>query len=350
MYNEKQDISDSFAVIKANQTKPDEMVSVSEVDVNSINFENKTIVVFCGNNTRDSRRASFYASCIYSWIKDDTVRKNTDIYSVYYPKDQPISSSFETDTRFDYDALAKALFEKAIIKNGKIQTTDQIIKNLSTVVFFGHSIGGFVMNELMFGLGKFLNERNFSDEDIKKIYEKIIFIAYSPYSLVAAPVNHIYITPLYDSLGSTKLVYDRMLKVGNMVTSNPKLDIQNICKFRSASYYNFLKLFELAMKDQDTLYFHDHNSVIATPNLLYFNDYDGIKEDHNLAGVISYPTKNPYKTKAGELTTDFLIKTFDYALSTSREKFSTAELFKKITSDSPASKNEQSQTENKELK
>lgn len=338
MIYEKKDIQDSFSAIKAIQTNPHEAIEVSEININSVNCNKKTAIILCGNNTRDAQRASFYASCFYGWMDETIDRKNIEVYSIFYPKDQPLLTSFELDPSFNYDALAEALFNQAIFKDGKIQSTEEVIENISNIVFFGHSIGGHVMNELMFGLGKILQDNNFSPEDAKKIYNSIVFIAYSPYTLVAAPINHIYITPIYDSMGSTKLVYDRMLKVGNMTTSNPKLDIQNICKFRSNSYYNFLKLFEIAMKNEDTLYFCDHNSLIATPNLL-FND--GTKEDHNFAGIINYKSKHPNKTKAGELTTEFLKQTISYTLSISRDKFSTTELFDKVTAGSYANKKEQ---------
>jgi hypothetical protein len=160
--------------------------------------------------------------------------------------------------------------------------------------------------------------------------------------LVAAPINHIYITPMYDSMGSTKLVYDRMLQVGNMTSSNPKLDIHSLCKFRSTSYSNFLKLYETAMNKEDTLYFYDYNAVIATPNLL-FND--GKVEDHNFAGILNYPFKHPYKTKAGELTTKFIGDAFDYSILTDRNKFSTRQLFDQAAKNHSKSKESEDETQ-----
>lgn len=343
-YNEKNDIRDSFSVVKAKATQNPGELDIAEVGINDIKLKGKTAIILCGNNTRDPGRGAFYAHCFTGWIDDEQLKKDTTIYSIFYPKDQPLRTNFDIDTRFDYNALAESIFGQAVTKNGKTQSTEEIISNLSDVVFFGHSIGGFVMNELMFGLGKMLRDRNFSDEDINRVYENIVFIAYSPYSLVAAPINHIYVTPLYDSMGSTKLVYDRMIKVGNMTSSNPKLDIQNICKFRSTSYYNFLKLFEIAMSGEDIVYFSDHNSLIATPNLLFS---DGVKEDHNFAGIINYPSKHPYKTKAGELTTEFLKSAVTYTLSTDREKFSTTKLYQKVSGENPpADEKTQLETEN----
>ena len=343
-YNEKNDIRDSFSVVKATMSQNPGELDIVEIDATSMDISGKTAFILCGNNTRDARRGAFYAYCFNGWIDDDKIKKDTTIYSIYYPKDQPLLTNFETNPSFDYNALAEAIFGQTITKDGKTLSTDEIIKNISDIVFFGHSIGGFVMNELMFGLGKLLRDRNFSDEDINRIYENIVFIAYSPYSLVAAPINHLYVTPLYDSMGSTKLVYDRMIKVGNMTSSNPKLDLQNICKFRSSSYYNFLKLFEIAMNGEDIVYFSDHNSLIATPNLLF---EDGTKEDHNFAGIINYPAKHPYKTRAGELTTEFLKSAVTYTLSTDREKFSTTELYQKVSSgDPPADEKTQQETEN----
>ena len=348
LYGEKKDIRDSFSVVKARQGENPDTLDIKETNIDSVKFDGKTLVVLCGNNTRDPRRASFYASCCFGWLSEKANKKDITAYSIYYPFDQPLRTNFEIDTRFDYNALSRALFEQVLTKDGKSQNADEIAKNLKDVVFFGHSIGGFVMNELMYGLGKMMHTRKYSDEDIKKVYQNIVFVAYSPYSLVAAPINHIYVTPMYDSMGSTKLVYDRMVKVGNMNSSNPNFDIHNICRFRSASYFNFLKLYETAMRNQDTVYFSDHNALISTPNLLFD---DGIKEDHNFAGIINYPEKHPRKTKAGEITTKFLNQVFDYAFTTSREKFSTASLFEKITKNKKLSSetDEEEQLKHKEI-
>lgn len=339
-YIKKKDINESFGVMKVNIS--DNNFVETPVNVNDIKFNGKTIVSLCGNDTRAENRASFYSKCCLSWLGDKVDKDKITTYSIFYPFDQPLNSYFTLDPRFDYDTLAKTIFEQVMIKDGKEQSADEVAKNLEDVVFFGHSIGGFVMNELMYGFGKMMQARKFSEEEMKKVYGSIVFIAYSPYMLVAAPINHIYITPMYDSMGSTKLVYDRMLQVGNMTSSNPNFDINTLCKFRATSYANFLKLYETAMKNEDTLYFSDHNALIATPNLLFD---DGKIEDHNFAGVLNYPFKHPYKTKAGELTTQFISKAFDYSLLTSREKFSTTELFNQVTKNTPSVKESEEQSQ-----
>ena len=339
-YIKKKDINESFGVMKVNIL--DNNFVETPVSANDIKFDGKTIVSLCGNDTRTDNRASFYSKCCLSWLGDNVDKEKITTYSIFYPSDQPLNSYFTLDPRFDYDSLAKTIFDQVMTKDGKEQSADEVSKNLSDVVFFGHSIGGFVMNELMYGFGKMMQERNFSEEEMKKVYGSIVFIAYSPYMLVAAPINHIYITPMYDSMGSTKLVYDRMLQVGNMISSNPNFDIHTLCKFRATSYANFLKLYETAMKNEDTLYFSDHNALIATPNLLFD---DGKIEDHNFAGVLNYPFKHPYKTKAGELTTKFMGKAFDYSLLTSREKFSTTELFNQVKNNIPSQKENEEQSQ-----
>ncbi len=337
-FNEKKDANETFAVMKVNIANNNFQEEPTNLD--SIKFDGKTIVCLCGNDTKSNSRASFYSKCCLSWLGDKTDKNNITTYSIYYPSDQPLMTNFAINPKFNYDELANYLFEQILTKDGKSQTPEEAAKNLSNVVFFGHSIGGFVMNELMYGLGQMMQKRNYADEDMKKVYQNIVFIAYSPYMLVAAPINHIYITPMYDSMGSTKLVYDRMIQVGNMTSSNPNFDIHNLCKFRATSYSNFLKLYETAMGNEDTIYFADHNAIIATPNLL-FND--GRIEDHNFAGVLNYPFKHPYKTKAGELTTKFIGDAFDYSLQTSRDKFSTRELFNKITNPQTSKKEDTEQ-------
>lgn len=341
-YSEKKDANETFGVLKVNIENNN--FKEEPVSLDSIKFDGKTIVSLCGNDTKSNNRAAFYSKCCLSWLDDKVNKDNITSYSIFYPLEQPLMTNFAINPKFNYDELANSLFEQIFTKDGKTQAPDEVAKNLSDVVFFGHSIGGFVMNELMYGLGQMMQERNFTDEDMRKVYQNIVFIAYSPYMLVAAPINHIYITPMYDSMGSTKLVYDRMIQVGNMKSSNPNFDIHNLCKFRATSYSNFLKLYETAMGDEDTIYFADHNALIATPNLL-FND--GTIEDHNFAGVLNYPFKHPNKTKAGELTTKFIGDAFDYSLLTSRDKFSTRELFNQITNPQAATKeNAEQQKEN----
>ena len=341
-YKQNLTANECFGLVKS--LIEDNEIKSEQIDTESIDLKRKSIVVLCGNNTKDPMRAGNYTTYCFNWLDNNKDNSKITAYSIFYPKEQPLLVSLKPNPSLDYEGLAKIMFEQLLSQNGATRPLKDISESFGNITFFGHSAGGFVMNELMFHLGLMLKDRKFSDNDINKIYSNIVFVAYSPFTLVDAPINSIYVAPIYDSIGSTKLVYDRMVQVGNMTSSNPKLDIQNICKFRSTSYYNFLKLFEIAMNGEDIVYFSDHNSLIATPNLLFS---DGVKEDHNFAGIINYPSKHPYKTKAGELTTEFLKSAVTYTLSTDREKFSTTKLYQKVSGENPpADEKTQLETEN----
>ena len=79
-------------------------------------------------------------------------------------------------------------------------------------------------------------------------------------------------------------------------------------------------------------YIAGDNTFIAAPNLMYD---DGIKEDHNLAGAIDYQMKNPYKTQAGEATTNLMHRLFRYVFEADRKNLNTRELFYYVTTGTP---------------
>jgi hypothetical protein len=126
-------------------------------------------------------------------------------------------------------------------------------------------------------------------------------------------------------MGSVKLAYKHMLKSDKVVSSRPDLDFFGANKLNTRMNVNFMRQYKEFMRGENTLYFANKNSLVATPNLLY---YDGRKEDHNFAGVINYNARNPYQTKAGRLTTKFMNITFDYCVSTKREKFDINDLYR----------------------
>ena len=180
------------------------------------------------------------------------------------------------------------------------------------------------MNELMNSLGRILEKRNFSKTDINKIYSRIAFVGYCPFALVDAPINNVYITPIYDSVGSLKLVMDNIKRKRTVSSSVDDINIPNIAKASVNSQHYFRKVFRHSINNQDLAYFKYKKSLIVTPNLLYFN---GIKEDHKLAGVIHYPQENPYQTEAGKATTKLMEYIFKYCLLQDRQKFSVDDIY-----------------------
>ena len=175
-------VNDCFKLVKSqldgNQIKSEEN------DISTIDLSKKSIVVLCGNNTKDPMRAVNYTNYCLRWLDKNKERSKVRAYSIFYPREQPLSVSLQQNPNLDYNELAKILFEKMISKNGSTQSVESISKSLGNVTFFGHSAGGFVMNELMFYFGSMLKDQGFSDEDINKIYSSVVFVGYSPYALV----------------------------------------------------------------------------------------------------------------------------------------------------------------------
>ena len=341
-YKQNLTANECFGLVKS--LIEDNEIKSEQIDTESIDLKRKSIVVLCGNNTKDPMRAGNYTTYCFNWLDNNKDNSKITAYSIFYPKEQPLLVSLKPNPSLDYEGLAKIMFEQLLSQNGATRPLKDISESFGNITFFGHSAGGFVMNELMFHLGLMLKDRKFSDNDINKIYSNIVFVAYSPFTLVDAPINSIYVAPIYDSIGSTKLVYDKMIQNKNVISSNPKFDVSNICKFRASSYSSFFKLYETAIRDEDTLYFVDDKSLISTPNLLFF---DGLKEDHNLAGVINYPKEHPYKTKAGIITTKFLSDVLKYSVSTERNKFSIIDLYNHVVQ--PSQPTDEQDHKNKEL-
>ncbi len=328
-------VADCFGLIKANTVSNE--VKCEEHDINKLKIKGKTVIILCGNNTKNSNRASEYANYCLDWLNKLEQRDQVSVYSIYYPKSQPLLNNFTPNLFFDYDGLAEVIFKQVIYKNNEVLSVDEIANNLNDIVFFGHSIGGYVMNELMNKFGAMLEKENFTKTQINKIYSRVAFIGYSPFAVVKAPINNIYITPIYDSLGSLKFALDEVKNKKNVSFSNGQLNIGMICKEASKTPHLFRKAYRTSIDNQDIAYLMHKNTLIATPNLLFA---DGKKEDHNLAGVIKYQEKNPYKTSAGETTTKLLEYVLKYSLLTERQNFSISELYNNLTKNAQHTLNE----------
>ena len=326
IFSENYNIHESFRLIKTTPTDYSHNgTQHEEMDVSEIEYKDKTIVVLCGNNTKSPLKASTYARHCINWIRHSPIKPHTTVYSLYYPKQQPLYNTLRPNPAFDYDKLAEALFYKILTKNdGKLANIDEITEKLGNITFFGHSVGGYVMNELMNGLGKIMQEQQYSNRDINKAFSSIVFVGYSPYALIQAPINNVIVAPIYDSVGSTKLVYDKMKRNRFTQSSNQDINILHNAILKSTPKDRFLDTYQSLVNNEDVLYFVNKHSLVATPNLLYF---DGIKEDHNLAGVINYPADHPYKTQAGKLTTLLMKDVFSYSLMADRKDFSLSYLY-----------------------
>lgn len=322
IYEYKGNAEDFFGLVKCN-IESNKFIR-KELKISDLKIDGKTIIVLSGNNTKNPVKASSYAGCCFAWLEDYSFFDTTNSYCIYYPSSQPLLNSMKPNPAFNYDALADIVFDQILYKNGKVRSVKKITDTLGEVVFFGHSMGGFVMDELMERLEGKLRKENFSEPNIDKVFSSIVFVGYAPYTLVKKPINSVYVTPIYDSVGSIKLVLERFKKNTGVISSEPKLNISSIYKVAQSSQENFIRRYKNAIDDQDIIYFLDKRTLVATPNLMYD---DGIKEDHNLAGVINYSTKNLNKTEAGEVATKFMKDVFRYSMSIERKDFSVKDLY-----------------------
>ena len=326
-YNEKLSIDATFRLAEITFDKKNGGIQRREVDASSLTIDDKkkTAIIFCGNHTKDLNSGYAYASNFLHWIRDYSDIENVVAYSIFY-KRQPLFYNFQPDPSIDYGSLSKAIFEQVL--DGK-ETAEQVAKSLGNITFFGHSAGGLVMDRITKHFNNMMMDRGFSDNDIANIYRSMVFIGYSPFALVEPPIKKVYIAPMYDTIGSAKLVYTDVLKKKEMACSNSKLHIKELYKGKPLSYLTFIERYKKAVGNADATYFADDYHLVATPNLLFD---DGVKEDHNFAGVIDYSIPHPRKTRAGNITTQFMKNVLKYSVSTPRENFSTEQLYNEIKS------------------
>lgn len=308
-----------FKILKSKMTPTGELSS-RKIEPSQIDFNQKSVIILCGNNSKSTKKAEFYSHLCYRWLDLSANYPNIATYSVYYPYFQPLFNE-DSNLELDYKGLASEIFGQILNKGNKILSAEEVIQSLSNVIFFGHSAGGYVMDELMKNFKSMLEDRSFTKADIKKIFNNIVFIAYAPYKLVSEPIKAIYVAPIYDSMGSTQLVYKKVLKSKSVMSSNP--DILDT-PINARTYLNFKKKYESATKGKNILYFANKNLLVATPNLLYS---DGIGEDHNFAGAIKYICPNSYQTSAGRLTAQFLSNVFRYCMLNNRKVFNMNDLY-----------------------
>jgi len=309
----KMEVDDCFRLVKTCFKEDD--VMIKEQEISRLRIKGKTIIVLCGNNTKNPMRAFSYAYYCLNWLKGSEYQTETTVYSIFYPHRQPLSNTFVPNSRFNYEELTKVIFNQIIKENGKCLSVDKIVEKLHNVMFFGHSMGGFVMNELMDNLKQLMQQEGYTNSDIDRVYSSILFLGYSPFSLVESPINKVYITPMYDSFGSTKLVFDELVNKEGIVSTNPKVSAEKVYKLRAASKSDFIRNYGKYIDNQDVAYYLVDNMLFATPNLLYD---DGREEDHNLAGIIDYKEHDPNKTKAGYLMTEFIQTVFNAGFSLDR--------------------------------
>ena len=323
--NGSYNFNECFGLVKSKKSINDIKHEVHPIS--SLSIKGKTIIVLCGNNTKNPEKASSYATTCINWLDGCTNQQDVTVYSIFYPKNQPLHTGLILNRTFNYDQLAQTIFEQLFFKNGELLSTAQIMENLGNVTFFGHSIGGHVMNELMYSLEKAMKRFNFTLPEITRIFSSIVFIGYSPFKLVDYPTKNIYIAPLYDSAGSAKLCIDKMKRKRILFSSNPNFNLEEMHNLKADSHFNYIKQIKAYTNNDNIVYLMNNNTIVAIPNLLFD---DGKQEDHNLAGVIPRHDSNSYKTHAGEITTNFMSYLLELSVFENRKKLDISNLYDEI--------------------
>lgn len=316
------DTKETFKIVKTELKSGTPYHSI--IDLEDINFQGKSVVCFCGNLTKKPENAVSYSAKAYTWLSDYPDRDNVTFYSIYYPTEQPLESNLSPNIALDYRHLSKKLLMSAVRKNNEPLPVNEMIKNLSNITFFGHSAGGMVMDETIDRFIVFLKRYSFNKESINKILSSIVFVGYAPYKFVEAPINAVYITPFFDSLGSSKKAIERINQEKNFISSNENCKQINSKAVNCQTYEDFVKMYQPILTKDKSIYFANNNTLFAMPDLLID---DGIIEDHNLAGVSESYVSNASKTQAGIITTSFMHNVFKQSLQNERKNFSTIDLF-----------------------
>lgn len=320
------DTKETFKVVKTELKNGTPTHSI--IDLEDIVFNGKSVVCLSGNLTKKPENAIAYSANVYSWLAEHKKRNDVTFYSIFYPTEQPLETNLTQNMALDYRHFSKRLLLSAVRKNNEPLPVDEMIKNLSNITFFGHSAGGMVMDELIDYFIVFLKRHSFSKRDIQLILSNIVFVGYSPYKFVEAPIKGVYITPLYDSLGSSRKAIKSVIQENNFTSSNTASKKVNKLTNNCESHEQFIELYKPLLKEDKAVYFANKNSIFVLPDLLID---DGVIEDHNLAGVSENPQSSRYKTQAGIKTTEFLHQVFKYSLEKDRGDFDMYEIYDKAT-------------------
>jgi hypothetical protein len=311
-----------FEIVKSKTTNGGELY-FEKSRANEINFNNKIVINFCGNDSKSQSRAEFYNRSINTWLNNTSHKKNVTTFSVYYPQVQPLFN-VSPMVSLNYNKFAQELFHNVMFESERMCSVEDMKRKLGNVVFSGHSAGGHVMNELMKSFARILRAHGLSKRDILEVFDSIVFVGYAPYKLIDAPIKSIIVAPLYDSMGSVRQVYRTMAAKEDVLSSIPP-EYMFGTRITARGQYNFVRDYKYRMSGDPFVCYLSKNALMMTPDLLY---NDGRCEDHNFIGAIAYDRDNPYQTEAGRLTAKFLINTFDYCFSTDRKEFDLYELYK----------------------
>lgn len=300
----------------------------SSLEPDEVAFTGKSIVCLSGNLTKQFTNALNYTANIYSWLQGYRYQNKISYYTVFYPTEQPLENNMTKNIAMDYRRFSNELLSSVVQSDNKLLTTNEIVKKLSNITFFGHSAGCMVMDELISYFIGFLKTHGYSKNDIDKIISSIVFIGYSPYKFVEAPIKSIYITPLYDSLGSSRSAIKKSKEERDFIFSNREIEKYNKLANSCESHQEFIELYKPLLKKEKVIYFKNKQSMFVLPDLLID---DGVIEDHNLAGVSESPKCVLYKTQAGFDVTHFIHQIFKYSLAKNRKEFDIEEIYNLAT-------------------
>ncbi len=267
-------------------------VSVKEVERPSI--DKPTFIMLGGNQTINISESMRNLAIIRSIIGNKFILKNSgsfDIYSICYNKGYVLSKNYYLNQKYtdeDFLGLANKIFLPLVTRKFEKLSIEESAENLKKVVFFAHSAGALIMDNMIRELRTTLLLLGYSRKDINYLLGQISFLTYSPYSIVRYPISAVYITPINDSLNSWMRTL--LLKDNREEWSVDFADIE----------YKRLELIEI-LKKQDFISYTgkvgDSKFLNITPGPLR---KDG-GEDHGFVGILKNDHgKFPYASETGK--------------------------------------------------
>lgn len=267
-------------------------VSVREVERPSI--DKPTVIMLGGNQTINISESMRNLAIIRSIIGNKFILRNSDkfdIYSICYNKGYVLSKNYYLNPKYtdeDFLGLANKIFLPLVTKKFEKLSVEKSAENLKKVVFFAHSAGALVMDNMIREFRTTLMILGYSRKEINYLLSQITFLTYSPYSVVHFPISAVYITPINDSLNSWMRTL--LLKDNREEWSVDFADIE----------YKRLELIDI-LKKQDFISYTgrvcESKFLNITPGALRKDN----GEDHGFVGILKNDHgKFPYASETGK--------------------------------------------------
>ena len=286
----------------------------------------KTLLIFPGNPTSDVSVAERYARCAALWLDGLKDKKDVQVCSMIYSNGRPLMENGVFNFDFNYDEVVNTFFMPYFVKNGERVSEKEAIDNIKKLVVFTHSAGAVVMNECMALLENKLKQLGYSADEVANIYSNFVMIAHSPYSVVYSPIKAVYVSPVYDSLGSFAKTIS-FFENTKTTFSRQRLNIRRFVDVYDRNIEGAIAGLQGLVRKFGAICMTDEKKTLnILPDVLF--ERNGFPpEDHGIAGIINYPLKSSEQTRAGAAVTKILCEATSSALERSEREFDIFDLY-----------------------